>query len=231
MNKVVVVTGASGGIGKALIRHLSDAGYRVVGLSRRIPEHPPADYRHYEVDLTDAQSIEKVIMEVRMDFPALYGLIHNAGVAVMNHLVTLPAEDVQRVFAVNVLAPVYLTRHLVRPLMRNGRGRIVAVSSVVVPWALEGESIYAASKAALEKFIQTIARELAPFHITANVIGLPPLKTELTQRVPIEKMEALLQRTAIRRYLQPEEIFPVLDMLLDERNDAITGQSIYLGGP
>ncbi len=231
MDKVVVLTGPSGGVGQAILEHLAAQGYRVVGISRRHPPHPPEGYRHYEVDLADTAAVEAAALRLRADFPTVYALIHNAGVAVMNHLVTLPAADADRVMAVNARAPIHLTRHLVRSLMRQGRGRIIAVSSVAVPWALEGESVYAASKAALETFIRTIARELAPFHITANTIGLPPLETDLTRGIPPSKMEALLRRTAIGRYLEPSEIFPVLDMLLDERTDALTGQTIYLGGP
>ncbi len=231
MSKVVVVTGVSGGIGVPLARHLLERGYAVVGLSRRPPEGLEGRVRHYPVDLTDMDAVETVALQIRRDFPGVYGLIHNAGVAAMNHVLTMPRTDVERIFAVNAVAPVHLTRHLVRAMVRQGRGRIIGVSSVAVPWHLEGESVYAASKAALETFLHSIAGELAPYRITANAIGLPPLQTDLIRGVPPEKMDALLQRTAIRRYLRPEEIFPTVDFLMDPANDSLTGQTIYLGGP
>ena len=95
---------------------------------------------------------------------------------------------------------------------------------------LEGEAIYAASKAAIENFTQTISKEVAPYNITVNAIGPTPVETDLIRTVPKDKIKSLLDKQAINRFGTFEDIKNVIDFFIDEKSDFITGQIIYLGG-
>jgi 3-oxoacyl-[acyl-carrier protein] reductase len=95
---------------------------------------------------------------------------------------------------------------------------------------LEGEALYASSKAAVETLTRVAARELGDFGITVNAVGPTPVKTDLIRHVPPDKIKALLSRQAIKRFGEMEDVARVVDFFLDEQNDFITGQIIYLGG-
>ena len=115
-------------------------------------------------------------------------------------------------------------------MAKNKAGRIVNFATVATPLKLEGESVYAASKAAIVSLTQVLAREFANFNITVNALGPTPVYTDLIRNVPEEKMERLLQMQAIPRFGTFEDISNVLDFFLQDGSHFITGQVIYLGG-
>jgi 3-oxoacyl-[acyl-carrier protein] reductase len=115
-------------------------------------------------------------------------------------------------------------------MVRAKSGRIVNFSTVATPLRLEGESLYAASKAAVESLTQVLARELGQSGVTANAIGPTPVPTDLIKNVPEAKMKALLARQAIQRFGTLADVVNVLDFFLSEHSAFVTGQVIYLGG-
>lgn len=115
-------------------------------------------------------------------------------------------------------------------MVRQRKGRIVNFATVATPLRLEGESLYAASKAAVESFTQILARELGSTGVTVNALGPTPVQTDLIKNVPKAKMEALLSRQAIRRYGEVADVINVVDFFLSPLSSFVTGQVIYLGG-
>ena len=115
-------------------------------------------------------------------------------------------------------------------MMKQKYGRIVNYTTVASALRLEGEAIYAASKSAIENLTQTLSKELAPFNITVNALGPTPIKTDLIKAVPQDKINALLERQAIKRFGNFGDIKNVIDFFIDEKSDFITGQILYLGG-
>jgi 3-oxoacyl-[acyl-carrier protein] reductase len=109
-------------------------------------------------------------------------------------------------------------------------GRIINFTTVAHPLNLEGEAIYAASKAAVESLTRILARELAELKITVNSIGPTPIETDLIRGVPQEKMDALLARQALSRMGEVRDVINAVDFYLREESDFITGQVLYLGG-
>src|SRR5262249_12179022 len=109
-------------------------------------------------------------------------------------------------------------------------GRIVNFTTVATPLKLEGEAIYAASKAAVITLTHVLAREFAPYNITVNAIGPTPIETDLILSVPKEKIHALIQRQAIRRRGEFGDVSNAIDFFIQPVSDFITGQVIFLGG-
>jgi 3-oxoacyl-[acyl-carrier protein] reductase len=114
-------------------------------------------------------------------------------------------------------------------LKRTGE-KSLNFATVATPLKLEGEAIYAASKAAIISLTEVLSKELAGFNITVNAVGPTPVKTDLIRSVPTEKMDALLHRQAINRFGTFEDISNVIDFFFKPESNFITGQTIYLGG-
>ena len=115
-------------------------------------------------------------------------------------------------------------------MQKNKFGRIINFSTVAVPLNLEGEAIYAASKAAVASLTKILAKEFASFGITVNAIGPTPIKTDLIKSVPDEKIKKLINAQAIKRFGSFQDTVNVIDFFINEKSDFITGQIIYLGG-
>jgi 3-oxoacyl-[acyl-carrier protein] reductase len=139
-------------------------------------------------------------------------------------------DTAHKIYGTNVFGTFLFCREAAKIMQRNQYGRIVNFSTVAVPLKLEGEAIYASSKAAVISLTQILARELADIGITVNAIGPTPVKTDLIISVPVEKLEGLIERQAIHRYGEYGDIINVIDFFIKPESDFITGQVIYLGG-
>ena len=148
----------------------------------------------------------------------------------MNHFMLTPLETAKKVMNTNFFAPFAVTRSFINALKKSNHPRIINFSTVAVPFNLDGELAYVASKAAVESMTKILAKELASFNITVNAIGPTPVKTFLTANVPPEKIQNLLDRQAIKRFGEFDDIGNVIDFYIKETSDFITGQIIYLGG-
>jgi 3-oxoacyl-[acyl-carrier protein] reductase len=226
----VLITGATRGIGEALVRHCLDAGDHVIGCGRSKASVAHERYTHCAVDVTDCGQVDGLFETVRGRFKTLDVLVNNAGVASMNAIALTPVETAKRMVDTNVIAPFSFTRAAVRLMRRSGAGRIVNITSVAVPLRLEGEAIYAASKSALETFTRIAAREFGPFGITCNAIGPSPIKTALVAGVSDEKLRRIVDAQAVRRWAVPADVVNVVDFFLRPESGMVTGQVIYLGG-
>lgn len=226
----VVITGTRKGIGKALAEHYLRQGCHVIGCSRGESSIDADKYTHFSLDVGDESAVVAMARQLRRDIGSVDALLNNAGIASMNHALLTPASTVNRIFETNVTGTFLFCREMARLMRGQERGRIVNFTSVAHPLRLEGEAVYAASKAAVESLTRILARELAAVRITVNAVGPTPVETDLVRGVPSETMDALIARQPIPRMGQPEDVINAVDFFLRPQSDFITGQVLYLGG-
>ncbi len=227
--RVVLVTGTRRGLGRGLAEHFLAGGAYVIGCSRRPTDLESARYRHHVLDVGDEVAMLEMFGETRNEFGHLDVLINNAGIASMNLALLTPTETLERILTTNLTGTFIACREAAR-LMRRRRGRIVNVVTVAVRLRLAGEAAYIASKAGVVAMTEVLARELAPMGITVNAVGPAPIDTDLIRGVPDATMDALLQRLVLPRKSTVADVANVIDFFLSKASDAVTAQTIYLGG-
>tara|TARA_B100000787_G_C16143473_1_gene273096 strand:+ start:400 stop:1104 length:705 start_codon:yes stop_codon:yes gene_type:complete len=228
--KVILISGTRKGIGKELADYYLSLSFIVVGCSRGPSAIKNIDYRHFEIDVSNEKDVVKMVRKTKKEFGRIDVLLNNAGIASMNHFLTSPYQTAQNIFNTNFFGTFLLSREVSKVMMRQKSGRIINYTTVASALRLEGEALYAASKAAIENFTQTTSKELAIYNITVNAIGPTPVKTDLIKTVPADKINNLLNMQAINRFGTIKDIQNVINFFINEDSDFITGQIIYLGG-
>ena len=228
--QVMIITGTRKGIGKFLVHHYVSKGFKVIGCSRGSVDYKLSNYQHFCLDVSNEKKVKQMIAQIRKTYGRLDILINNAGIASMNHILLTPVNTVHNILNTNVVGTFLFCREAAKLMQKNKYGRIVNTSTVATPLKLEGEAIYAASKAAILSLTEIISKELADFGITVNSVGPTPIETDLIRSVPKEKMDNLLARQAIYRFGTFEDISNVIDFYIKKESEFVTGQNIYLGG-
>lgn len=229
-DRVIAITGTRKGIGRYLAEVYLDRGWTVVGCSRGASDLTHDRYSHFELDVSDERAVASMMRQVARSHGRLDALLNNAGIASMNHAMLTPGSTMTRVFQTNVFGTFLFCREAAKLMGRAKYGRIVNFATVATPLKLEGEAVYAASKAAVVSLTEVLAREFSPFGITVNAVGPTPVPTDLVGAVSEDKMTALIARQAIPRYGTMEDVLNVCDFYLRPESDFVTGQTLYLGG-
>lgn len=229
---VLLVTGSSRGIGRYLADHYLARGYDVIGCSRSAPQEPAAaNFVHIAADVTAAKDVERLFAEIRTRFGRLDVAINNAGINSGVALSMLASHEVAtRTLMTNVLGTFAVSREAAKLMMRKNFGRIVNFSSMAVRHEVEGEAIYAASKAAIQTMTRVMAKEFYRYGITCNAVAPSAVPTDMMNSVPAEALKEVLGRNAIPEVGKMEDISNAIDWLIRPESQAITGQVIFLGG-
>lgn len=227
---VALVTGSRKGIGKFLAERFVELGYRVVGCSRDDADWSLDGYEHIRADVGAEPDVLRLLAHVGSRYGRLDVAVNNAGIASMNHVLLMPGATAESIMRVNFLGTFLVARESAKLMRRAGQGRIVNLSSVAAPLGLEGEAVYAASKSAVETLTRVLAFELAPFGITVNAVGLPPIATDLIAGVPEDKIHAVVQRLAIKRLGELQDVSNAVEFLIKPESGYVTGQVLFLGG-
>jgi 3-oxoacyl-[acyl-carrier protein] reductase len=229
-NKVMIITGARKGIGRYLSEFYIQKGLFVIGCSRSETDLKHDNYEHFCLDVSDERLIKNMLSKIVRKYKRIDYLINNAGIASMNHSFLTPLSVVEKIFKTNFFGTFLFCRETGKIMAKHKFGRIVNFSTIAVPLNLEGESIYASSKAAVEQLTKIIAKEFGEIGITCNTIGPTPIKTDLIKNIGEEKLKKVLNQQAIKEFSSFEDITNIIDFFISEKSKMITGQTIYLGG-
>lgn len=229
--KRVLVTGASKGIGRAVLDYLHEEGYWVTGLARTRPEglHPEQEF--HTVDLNDLVTVSELVKKLSAEAP-FYGLVNNAAMAPTTSLDDTSLQDMDDSIRLNLNAPLICTQAVLPGMRSLGAGRIVNLSSRAALGKVN-RTAYSAAKAGLVGMSRTWALELARDGITVNVIAPGPIATELFRRAspPDDpKTKALVAAVPLNKIGEPADIAHAVSFLLHERCGFMTGQTLHIDG-
>lgn len=229
----VLVTGGSRGIGLAIARRLAGAGYDVIAVARRESEELRAAVAEFSAassgirfracDLSAIDAIPAFVKSLRDEFGPLYGLVNNAGIGTEGLLATMHNSEIEALVRLNVLAPMILTKYVVRHMMAAGEGRIVNISSIIAETGYNGLSVYGATKAAANGFTRSLAREVGKVGITVNAVAPGFIATELTQSMDDAQRQRIAGRSALRRLPDADDVAAMVEYLLGEGGRNVTG--------
>ncbi|MBF0159829.1 MAG: 3-oxoacyl-[acyl-carrier-protein] reductase [Magnetococcales bacterium] len=238
-DQVALVTGSTGGIGRATALALARLGAQVVITSNEPDRIPEAleEVRHLaprsigiESDVTSTASLERLVQTTLEQFGRIDILVNNAGITRDNLLVRMKDEEWDQVLAVNLTSIFHLTRLVVKSMMKARYGRIVNVSSVVAALGNPGQANYVAAKAGLIGLTKTLAREVASRGVTVNCVAPGFIATRMTESLKAEVQQAMLAQIPMGVMGQPEDVAGVIAFLVSEQARYITGATIPVNG-
>ncbi len=234
--KTVLVTGAAGGIGRAIVKtlHAQGAIVAITDMNRESLEKIACELKSrvfiYEANLTDGESVKTLVKNAESDMGKIDILINNAGITKDGLAVRMTDEQFQKVLDINLKAPFMLIRAVMMGMMKRRFGRIINMASIVGVMGNAGQANYAASKGALIAMTKSIAGELAPRGVTANCIAPGFVKTPMTDILPDAVKEKMLSSIPLARLGEPQDIANVVVFLASDESAYITGQTIHVNG-
>lgn len=233
MKKIVVVSGATKGLGFAITKQLIAGGYLVVGVSRTSSEDYNklmADHRgslfFHEFDFSNIELISSLVKKLVQVYGRPYALINNAAIGHDGVLATMHEADIHELVKVNIEAPILFSKYISRSMLLNRDGRIVNVGSIIGSTGFNGLSVYGATKSALGGFTKSLSRELGKANITVNTLAPGYMETNMTQGLQGDKLLSITRRSPLGRLTDVTDAAAAVIFLLSEGSASITGSTI-----
>ena len=228
---LMLITGTRKGIGKYLAEYYTNKGFQVIGCSRSDIYFELNNYQHFCLDISSESLVKKMFSEIRNKYGRLDVLINNAGVASMNHVLITPLKEVKDILNTNFVGTFLCCREAIKLMKRNKYGRIVNISSIHIPLATVGTSMYGASKASVEQFSRVLAREVFQFGVTINLLSLSIVKNfGMADHLSEEMTLKILEKTISKTQLDIKDVSNAIDFLISPKSGMITNQTLYPGG-
>ena len=237
--KIVLVTGASRGIGKAIALTLGEAGATIIGtatsdegavnISKIFIENNILG-KGMKLNVTDNDQISALIKSITEDYGSVDILINNAGITRDNILVRMKEDEWDDIINTNLSSVYKMSKSVLRGMIKKRSGRIISITSVVGSMGNAGQSNYAAAKAGIMGFTKSLAREVGVRGITVNAIAPGFIKTDMTDALPDEQKEALASQIPLTRLGTVDEIAQSVLFLAGESSSYITAQTLHVNG-
>lgn len=235
--KIILVTGASRGIGRAIAAQFASEGHFVIGTATS--ERGAEAIEEYlsesggigrVLDVCDDAAIDKLFEEIDSVYGSVNVLVNNAGITKDGLLMRMKDEDWASVLDTNLTAIYRMSRRAVRGMMKARSGRIINVTSVVGQMGNAGQTNYAASKAGVEGFTRALAREIGSRGVTVNCVAPGFVETDMTEELDERLVNSMLDAVPLGRMAQPEEIAAAVSFLASDGASYITGEVLAVNG-
>ena len=236
-DKIILITGANRGIGHNILKKIATCGYTVIGTSRSkdgadLITETLKDFKGKGIvmDVTNQESINTSVSQIKDDYGVIYGLVNNAGITNDNLLMRMSDEQWNTVIETNLTSLYRVTKSVIKDMMKERTGRIVNIGSIVGIMGNAGQSNYSATKSGLLGFTKSLAREVSSRNINVNAISPGFIDTDMTRALSEEQIEALTKNIPLGRIASPDEVSSVVAFLLSDDSSYITGENINVNG-
>lgn len=240
MAKVALVTGASRGIGRACALRLAKDGMTVIvnyssseAQAQEVVDQIKAEGGEamaLKADVSDNDQVKEMVKTIVKTYGQIDVLVNNAGVVKDEYLLMLNPDNLDKCFDLNVKGYFFCAQQSVLKMFRKKSGVIINMSSVSSVMALAGQTVYSATKGAVNSLTQTMAKELAPYGIRVNAVAPGFVQTDMLDQLPEEKKEEYIGAVPMGRFAQVEEIASLVSFLSSDESSYLTGQVIVLDG-
>lgn len=224
---MIIVTGASRGLGLAVAQRLMENGHEILGISRS-GNH--SDFEIINADVSDFSELKSMAKRILAKKTEITGLVNAAGIASLNLTLLTPPEKVDSIIRINLMGTIFSCQAFSPLMIRAKKGSIVNFSSIAVSLGLSGEAIYAASKAGVENFSKTFAREMSGHGIRINCISPGPIDTELLRGVSNSQIENIIKNQVIQRQFTPSDVADLAEFLISDKSQSLSGEVLHIGG-
>ena len=237
--KLVLVTGATRGIGKAIAITLGRAGAIVIGTATtesgadnvsKMFSVNKISGKGIKLDVTDIDQISKLLKNVNEDFGSIDILVNNAGITRDSILLRMKEEEWEDIINTNLSSIFKMSKSVLRGMIKKRSGRIISITSVVGAMGNAGQSNYGAAKAGIIGFTKSLAREVGVRGITVNAIAPGFIETDMTDSLPDDQKDALASQIPMGRLGTPDEIAQAVLFLASDGGSYITGQTLHVNG-
>ena len=237
--KIVLVTGATRGIGKAIALTLGNAGATVIGTATSEAGASNVSQMLFDekisgkgimLDVTDNDQISKLDETIKKDFGSVDILVNNAGITRDNILVRMKEDEWEDIINTNLSSIYKMSKSVLRGMIKKRSGRIISITSVVGAMGNAGQSNYGAAKAGIIGFTKSLAREVGVRGVTVNAIAPGFIETDMTDSLPQDQKEALASQIPMGRLGTVDEVAQTVLFLAGDGGSYITGQTLHVNG-
>ena len=234
--KNVIVTGASGGIGNAIIKKLSEAGANILASGTRIEklEELKKNFEGLKIlkfDISQSDKIEEFIENATNELGgSLDGIVNNAGITQDNLAIRMSLDEWQKVININLTSTFLMSKFAIKKMLKNKSGKIINITSVVGHTGNLGQANYTASKAGIVAMSKSLAIEYAKKNININCISPGFIKTAMTDKIDDKFKEVIISKIPSARLGEPDDIANAVLFLCSEQSDYINGETLHVNG-
>ena len=234
-NKKIIVTGASGGIGNAIVKKLSENGAIVLATGTRVEklDQLKSNYKNIKTlkfDISQNEKIDEFIENATKDLGGLDCIINNAGITKDNLAIRMSLEEWKKVIDINLTSTFLLSKFAIKKMLKNKSGKIINITSVVGHTGNLGQTNYTASKAGIIAMSKSLAIEYAKKNININCISPGFIKTAMTDKIDDKFKEIIVSKIPSARLGEPEDIANAVLFLASNLSDYINGETLHVNG-
>jgi 3-oxoacyl-[acyl-carrier protein] reductase len=234
--KNIIVTGASGGIGNAIIKKLSEAGANILASGTRIEklEELKKNFEGLKIlkfDISQSNNIEEFIEKATNELGgSLDGIVNNAGITQDNLAIRMSLDEWQKVININLTSTFLMSKFAIKKMLKNKSGKIVNITSVVGHTGNLGQANYTASKAGIVAMSKSLAIEYAKKNININCISPGFIKTAMTDKIDDKFKEVIVSKIPSARLGEPDDIANAVLFLSSDQSNYINGETLHVNG-